>query len=111
MKYLNWAIKEALRLNPPVATNAREAVRGTILPTGGGLDGKSSTFVPKGTTIRYQPNSGPRICIGQQFALMQMALITFRLLQASKTIERKDEQPPVRKLGVNTSVLYGSWFS
>ncbi|RYP75338.1 hypothetical protein DL771_002434 [Monosporascus sp. 5C6A] len=145
MKYLNWAIKEALRLNPPVATNAREAVRDTILPTGGGLDGKSPTFVPKGTTVRYLPwsmqrrediygsdasefrperwedlkvtvqylpfNAGPRICIGQQFALTQMALITFRLLQAFNTIERKDERPPVRKLGVNTSMLYGCWVS
>lgn len=57
MKYLNWAIKEALRLNPPVATNAREAVRDTILPVGGGPDGKSPTFIPKGTLARYQPVS------------------------------------------------------
>lgn len=55
MKYLNWAIKEALRLNPPVATNAREAVRDTILPVGGGPDGKSPVFVTKGTVIRYFP--------------------------------------------------------
>ncbi len=54
MKYLNWTIREALRLNPPVATNAREAVRDTILPVGGGPDGKSPTFVPKGTLARYQ---------------------------------------------------------
>ncbi|KAI0008757.1 cytochrome P450 [Xylariaceae sp. FL0662B] len=145
MKYLNWVIKEALRLNPPVAINAREAVRDTILPTGGGPDGKSPVFVPKGTYCRYLPwimhrrenhfgsdaeefrperwenlrptyeyvpfNAGPRICIGQQFALTQMAFITFRLLQAFKTIERRDERPPLQKLGINTSMLYGCWVS
>lgn len=55
MKYLNWAVKEALRLSPPVAANAREAVRDTILPTGGGPDGKSPIFVTKGTILRYLP--------------------------------------------------------
>ncbi|KAI0966082.1 cytochrome P450 52E2 [Xylaria arbuscula] len=141
MKYLNWTLKEALRLNPPVASNTREAVRDTILPRGGGKDGKSPVFVTKGTYLRYIPwvmhrrkdifgddaeefrperwedlrvtyeyvpfNAGPRICIGQQFALTQMALITFRLLQAFKAIERRDERPPIQKLGINLSMLYG----
>lgn len=145
MKYLNWAVKEALRLSPPVAANAREAVRDTILPTGGGPDGKSPIFVTKGTILRYLPwalhrrqdiygadadefhperwetlrttfeyipfNAGPRICIGQQFALTQIAFVTFRLLQAFKKIERKDDRPPIQKFGVNTSMLYGCWVS
>ncbi|KAI1770523.1 cytochrome P450 [Hypoxylon cercidicola] len=145
MKYLNWAIKEALRLNPPVATNAREAVRDTVLPIGGGPDGKLPVFVTKGTTIRYLPwaihrrhdiygddadefrperwevlrptyeyvpfNAGPRICVGQQFALTQIAFVTFRLLQAFKAIERKDDRPPIQKFGINTSMLYGCWVS
>lgn len=145
MKYLNWAIKEALRLNPPVATNAREAVRDTVLPIGGGPDGKSPVFVTKGTIIRYLPwamhrrhdiygddadefrperwevlrptyeyvpfNAGPRICVGQQFALTQIAFVTFRLLQAFQTIERKDDRPPIQKFGINTSMLYGCWVS
>lgn len=54
MKYLNWTVKEALRLNPPVPGNAREAVRDTILPIGGGPDGKEPVFVPKRSVIRYQ---------------------------------------------------------
>ncbi|KAI1371764.1 cytochrome P450 [Hypoxylon crocopeplum] len=145
MKYLNWSIKEALRLNPPVAANAREAVRDTVLPTGGGPDGKSPVFVTKGTIIRYIPwamhrrqdiygsdadefhperweslrttyeyvpfNAGPRICVGQQFALTQLAFVTFRLLQAFKSIERKDDKPPIQKFGINTSMLHGCWVS
>ncbi|KAI0426371.1 cytochrome P450 52E2 [Xylaria sp. FL1042] len=141
MRYLNWVLKEALRLNPPVASNQREAVRDTILPRGGGADGKSPVFVTKGTSLRYLPwimhrrkdifgadaeefrperwedlrvtfeylpfNAGPRICIGQQFALTQMALITFRLLQAFKAIERRDGRPPIQKLGINLSMLHG----
>ncbi|GAP92275.1 putative cytochrome P450 52E1 [Rosellinia necatrix] len=141
MRYLNWVLKEALRLNPPVAANQREAVRDTVLPVGGGADGKAPLFVRKGTNLRYVPwimhrrkdifgedaeefrperwedlrvtyeylpfNAGPRICIGQQFALTQMALITFRLLQAFKAIERRDDRPPIQKLGINLSMLYG----
>lgn len=53
MKYLNWSIKESLRLNPPVPSNARETIRDTILPTGGGPDGKSPMFVSKGSIVRY----------------------------------------------------------
>ncbi|OTB04914.1 hypothetical protein M426DRAFT_320486 [Hypoxylon sp. CI-4A] len=145
MKYLNWAVKEALRLNPPVATNSREAVRDTVLPTGGGPDGKSPVFVTKGTMLRYLPwslhrrediygpdadefrperwdslrttyeyvpfNAGPRICVGQQFALTQMAFVTFRILQAFKAIERRDDRPVVHKIGVNVSMLHGCWVS
>ncbi|KAI0444017.1 cytochrome P450 52E2 [Xylaria telfairii] len=141
MRYLNWVLREALRLNPPVAANMREAVRDTVLPRGGGPDGKAPVFVRKGTNVRYLPwvmhrrkdifgddadefrperwedlrvtheylpfNAGPRICIGQQFALTQMALITLRLLQAFKTIERRDDRPPIQKLGINLSMLYG----
>lgn len=55
MRYLNWVLKEALRLNPPVAANMREAVRDTVLPRGGGPDGKAPVFVRKGTNVRYLP--------------------------------------------------------
>ncbi|KAI1324407.1 cytochrome P450 [Xylariaceae sp. FL0255] len=145
MKYLNWTVKEALRLNPPVAANQRQAVRDTILPRGGGIDGKEPIFVRKGTQMRYMPwimhrrreifgedadefrpgrwedlrvtheyvpfNSGPRICIGQQFALTQIAFITFRLLSEFKAIERRDDRPPIQKLGVNLTMLHGCWVS
>ncbi|KAK7952715.1 cytochrome P450 52E1 [Apiospora aurea] len=145
MNYLQMAIKEALRLNPPVALNSREAVRDTVLPRGGGPDGKQPVFVPKGTNVRYQPwcmqrrkdlygedaeefrperwetirptyeyvpfNAGPRICIGQQFALTAVAMTTFRILQAYKQIERRDDRPLVQKLGVNLSMVHGCWVS
>lgn len=63
-------------------------------------------------SFEYIPfNAGPRICIGQQFALTQIAFVTFRLLQAFKKIERKDDRPPIQKFGVNTSMLYGCWVS
>ncbi|KAK8048238.1 cytochrome p450 domain-containing protein [Apiospora phragmitis] len=145
MTYLQMAIKEALRLNPPVALNAREAVRDTVLPRGGGPDGREPVFVPKGTNVRYQPwcmqrrkdlygedaeefrperwetirptydyvpfNAGPRICIGQQFAVTAIAMTTFRILQAYQQIERRDDKPPVQKLGINLSMLHGCWVS
>lgn len=55
MTYLQAAIREALRLNPPVALNSREAIRDTVLPRGGGPSGQEPVFVPRGTIVRYQP--------------------------------------------------------
>ena len=43
----------ALRLYPVVPGNARTAVTDTILPLGGGEDGKSPIFIPKGQIVQY----------------------------------------------------------
>ena len=61
--------------------------------------------------FRYLPfNAGPRICIGQQFALTQLALVTFRLLQAFDDLQSADDgRPVVTKLGISTSMLHGCW--
>ncbi|KAH8662144.1 cytochrome P450 52E1 [Xylariales sp. PMI_506] len=145
LKYLNWTIKEALRLNPPLPINARAAARDTILPVGGGPHGNEPVFCPKGTTVRwiswsthrdravfgddadefrperwqeirptwdYLPFSGgPRICIGQQFALTQMALVILRLLQHFKTIKAEDDKPPELQLGITSLLKNGCWVS
>lgn len=42
-----------LRLYPSVPLNARAATKTTVLPTGGGADGKAPIFVKKGTAIGY----------------------------------------------------------
>jgi cytochrome P450 len=54
MKYMNYMIKEILRLYPPVPFNARVATKDTCLPTGGGPDGKSPVFIKKGGRVVYQ---------------------------------------------------------
>ncbi|KAH3946677.1 hypothetical protein HBI56_068140 [Parastagonospora nodorum] len=54
MKYMNYMIKEILRLYPPVPFNARVATKNTCLPTGGGPDGKSPVFIKKGGRVVYQ---------------------------------------------------------
>ncbi|KXH57058.1 N-alkane-inducible cytochrome P450 [Colletotrichum nymphaeae SA-01] len=53
MKYLKWVVAETLRLFPPIATNGRMAVRDTVLPVGGGPDGKAPLMVTKGTTVLF----------------------------------------------------------
>ena len=49
--YLDSVIKESLRLFPPVPLNSRQAIRDTILPTGGGPDGDSPILVRKGEVV------------------------------------------------------------
>lgn len=51
--YLQWCMNETLRLFPPVPWNSRRSVRDTSLPSGGGEDGLSPIFVPKGTETVY----------------------------------------------------------
>lgn len=43
----------ALRLFSPVSTNGRTSNKETILPCGGGKDGKQPILVPKGTPVRW----------------------------------------------------------
>ena len=43
----------ALRLYPVVPGNGREAVVDTVLPLGGGKDGKSPILIPKGQIVQY----------------------------------------------------------
>ena len=104
------------------------AVVDTVLPLGGGEDGKSPLFIPANTIVgwllygmqrrkdyfgddaeefkperwetlrpgwEYLPfNGGPRICLGQQFALTEASYTTIRLMQEFKKIEdRSDGQP------------------
>lgn len=71
-KYMNMVLKEGelkkeitnltclstytsavLRLHPPVTSNMRRASKDLVLPRGGGPDGKSPLFVPRGTQCRY----------------------------------------------------------
>lgn len=43
----------ALRLHPIVALNSRVASKDTVLPVGGGLDGRSPVFVPQGSIVAF----------------------------------------------------------
>lgn len=50
---LSHILVQGLRLYPPVPSNNRTAIRTTILPTGGGLDGQSPILVRKGEMVTY----------------------------------------------------------
>ncbi|KAF7883830.1 hypothetical protein EAF00_011142 [Botryotinia globosa] len=52
-RYLQHCLNEALRLHPLVPFNVRQANKDTTLPLGGGKDGKSKVFIPKGSIVEY----------------------------------------------------------
>lgn len=52
-KQLTWVLHETLRLYPLVPINSRMATRDTVLPVGGGKDGKSPVVVKKGEQVAY----------------------------------------------------------
>lgn len=127
----------ALRLYPIVPINARFAKKDTTIPRGGGPDGHSPVFIPKGQIVawsvyvmhrrkdiygpdaevfrpeRWAPeeglrpgwaylpfNGGPRICVGQQFALTEASYTIVRLLQEFEGMEDRDGTPFVEKMSL-----------
>lgn len=127
-----------------VPRNERQALRNTILPTGGGPHGSSPVYVPKGTLVCYniyamhrrsdiygpdayefrperwedgelQPrwgylpfNGGPRICIGQRYALTEVGYVLVRMVQSFAKIESCDVGPWEESLTLTLSSRNGA---
>ncbi|KAF2269792.1 cytochrome P450 [Lojkania enalia] len=51
--YLQWVIFEVLRLYPTGPLNARKATIDTVLPVGGGADGKNPIAIRAGSTVVF----------------------------------------------------------
>ncbi|KAI1090214.1 putative N-alkane-inducible cytochrome P450 [Rostrohypoxylon terebratum] len=51
VSYIQWIISETLRFATVIPLNERIALKDTVLPRGGGPDGKSRVFIPEGTQV------------------------------------------------------------
>lgn len=131
-------------MHPVVPRNDREALRDTVLPLGGGKDGLSQVFVPKGTRVCYDVyamhrrsdiygddaeefrperwedgrllprwgylpfNGGPRICVGQRYALTEVGYVLVRMAQEFRTLKSADSGPWEESLALTLSSLNGT---
>ncbi|KXH30458.1 cytochrome P450 [Colletotrichum salicis] len=129
-QYLQFVLRETLRVYNVVPLNSRYAARDTVLPRGGGADGLSPIVIKKGQTVTFVPyllhrrsdawadamefkperwegvrldwnfipfSGGPRICLGQQFALTESAYLLVRLIQRFKSMDWIGAQGEPRK--------------
>jgi cytochrome P450 len=121
--------------------NSRFANKNTVIPLGGGPDGKSPVFIPKGRAVSYSVyamhrrtdiygpdaeefkperwetlragwgylpfNGGPRICVGQQFALTEAGYTIVRLMQTFDAVQARDGRPWNEGLQLTMSVGNG----
>ena len=61
-----------------------------------------------GARWEYIPfHGGPRICIGQQFALTQISYVLYRVFQSFKAIEAKDDGKLRLQPGLTASFALG----
>jgi hypothetical protein len=82
-EFIHSSTTSALRLYPSVPINNRTARKDTVLPVGGGTDGKSPIFIRKGVTIAFCPYA-----LHRRQDLYGMDAISFRP-------ERWDEDTPL----------------
>lgn len=73
-------------------------------------NGTDRGFLPR--SWQYIPFSGgPRICLGQQFALTQIAYTLFRFFKTFRSIEARDSGPLLAQTNLTISFPYGCWIS
>ncbi|RAL11208.1 cytochrome P450 monooxygenase afumB [Aspergillus homomorphus CBS 101889] len=133
--YLRYVIQESMRLFPAAPLNARTANKHTVLPFGGGPDGKQPILIRQGDVLvfsswsshrseenfgakpeEFRPerweklkgdvpgfipfNKGPRICPGQNYAMVVVSYIVARLMQTFSTVTDYNPGPWVERISM-----------
>jgi len=52
-------------------------------------------------------HGGPRICLGQQFALSQMSYLLYKFFRVFESIEAREEGPPLLRASITFSFAHG----
>lgn len=57
----------------------------------------------------YLPfGGGPRVCLGQQYALTEAYYVTIRMMQRFRTLENRDNEPWTEKIAVTCCSFNGT---
>ncbi|KAK8086085.1 hypothetical protein PG994_001059 [Apiospora phragmitis] len=124
LKYVKYCLNESLRLHPVVPLNNKQAMEDTGTVVAWSVytlhrrreyyGDDADEFRPeRWETLRpsweYLPfNGGPRICVGQQYALTEAAYVTTRLIQEFERIESRDPGPWVESVGLTVCSRNGT---
>ncbi|KAG8530432.1 uncharacterized protein KY384_004934 [Bacidia gigantensis] len=102
-----WSVYTMQRRKDLYGDDADEFKPERWLDIKGGEEGEGGGGEKKGLRVswEYLPfHGGPRVCLGQQFALMEVSYLTVKIVREFKTIEAVEKRPWREKIGIVATI-------